>query len=104
MFTCIPRAFQCKFISKILSLCVHEKLMKWLINSLPNDTILDINKLKAYADDKINVAQMMTSVSDRIENIVEKGEMLVTIIFFFSHNVLKRLFSWSLNPDCVVKS
>ena len=43
-------------------------------NSLPNDQILDLTKLKAFADDKINVAQMMISVFDWIENIVEKGE------------------------------
>ena len=43
-------------------------------NSLPNDKILDVTKLKAFADDKINVAQKMISVFDRVENIVEKGE------------------------------
>ena len=31
-------------------------------------------KLKALADDKINEAQMMISVFDRVENIMEKGE------------------------------
>ena len=38
---------------------------------LPNDKILDVNKFKALADDKINVAQMMIFV---FENIVGKGE------------------------------
>ena len=33
-----------------------------------------MTKLKAFADDKINVAQMMISVFDRIENIMGKGE------------------------------
>ena len=33
-----------------------------------------MTKLKAFADNKINVAQMMVSVLDRIENIAEKGE------------------------------
>ena len=33
-----------------------------LFNSLPHDKILDVTKLKAFADDKINVAQMMISV------------------------------------------
>ena len=41
---------------------------------LPNDKILDVNKFKALADDKINVAQMMIFVFDRVENIVGKGE------------------------------
>ena len=44
------------------------------VNSLQNDKILDVTKLKAFADDKINVAQMMISVFDRVENIVEKRE------------------------------
>ena len=36
--------------------------------------ILDLTKLKAFADDKINVAKMMIPVFDRLENIVGKGE------------------------------
>ena len=43
-------------------------------NSLPNDKILDMTKLKAFADDRINEAQMMISVFDGVENIVGKGE------------------------------
>ena len=30
--------------------------------------------LKAFADDRINVAQMMITACDRVENIVGKGE------------------------------
>ena len=44
------------------------------INSLPNDKILDVTKLKAFAEYNIYVGQMMISVSDRVENIVRKGE------------------------------
>ena len=44
------------------------------INSLPNDKFLAWSKLKAFADDKFLVAEMMISVFDRVENIVEKGE------------------------------
>ena len=43
-------------------------------NSLPNDKILDVTKLKAFADDKLNVARMMIFVLDRVENTVGKGE------------------------------
>ena len=43
-------------------------------NPLPNDKILDMTKLKAFADDKIDVAQMIVSVFDRVENIVGKGK------------------------------
>ena len=35
---------------------------------------MEVTKLKALADGKINVAQMMISVFDRVENIVGKGE------------------------------
>ena len=43
-------------------------------NALPSGKILDWPKLKAIADKKINVAEMMISLSDRVENIVGKGE------------------------------
>ena len=36
-------------------------------NSLPNK-ISDVTKLKAFADDKLNVARMMISILDRVEN------------------------------------
>ena len=44
------------------------------MNSLLNDKILDVTKLKAFADDKLNVARMMFSLFDRVENTVGKGE------------------------------
>ena len=43
-------------------------------NSLPNNKILDVTKLKAFADDKINIAQVKISIFDKVENIVGKGE------------------------------
>jgi hypothetical protein len=43
------------------------------MNSLPNDKILGLTKLKAFADDKFNVAKMMISLFDRVENLVEKA-------------------------------
>ena len=45
-----------------------------LVNPLPNSKILDWSKLKAFADNKINNAEMMIPLPDRIENIVGKGE------------------------------
>ena len=50
------------------------KITTEFLNTVPNNKILDMTKLKAFADDKINVAQIMVSVFDRIENIVGKGE------------------------------
>ena len=38
-------------------------------NSLPNDKILTLTKLKAFADDKLIIAKMIISVCDRLENI-----------------------------------
>ena len=45
-----------------------------LFNTLPNNKILDATKLQAFADDKFNVAKLMISLFDRIENIAGKGE------------------------------
>ena len=45
-----------------------------VFNTLPNNKILDVIKLKAFADDTISVAEMLISVIDKIENIVGKGE------------------------------
>ena len=42
------------------------------VNPLPNDKILNVNKLKAFADDKLNVAKMTISLFDRVEITVEK--------------------------------
>ena len=41
---------------------------------LPSDTILDMFKLEAFADAKLNVAKMIISPRDRVEHILEKGE------------------------------
>ena len=42
-------------------------------NSLPNNKILDLSKLKTFADDKINVTEKFKFVLGRLENIVRKG-------------------------------
>ena len=44
-----------------------------IVNSLPNDKNFDWSKLKAFADDK-NVTEKLKFVSERIENILGKGE------------------------------
>ena len=44
------------------------------INSLPNDKFLDWFKLKAFADNNINVTEELKFVLKREENIVGKGE------------------------------
>ena len=44
-------------------------------NSLPNDKSLDWSKLKAFADDKINVTKELKFVLERVKNVVVKGEI-----------------------------
>ena len=60
-----------------------------VLTLLPNDKILALTKLKLFADDKANVAKMMTYVFDRVENIVGKGENAGYKHFLLSHNVFK---------------
>ena len=45
-----------------------------IVNSLPNDKILDWSRLKAFADDKLNLIEKLKFVLERAENIVGKGE------------------------------
>ena len=42
--------------------------------SLANDNFFDSTKLKVFAEDNSNVAEIMISVFHRVENIVRKGE------------------------------
>ena len=51
-----------------------------------------LSKLKAFADDNLNVAQTVKFLFDSLKNIVRKREILITSIFSFSHNV----FIWPL--------
>ena len=54
-------------------------------------------KFKAFADNKINVAQMLISVFDRVENIMGKGEnagylhFLLFLLCFPEHSSLRLL-------------
>ena len=52
-----------------------------------------MSKFKAFADIKIILMQKLKFVLERVENILGKGEMLVTSIFSFSHNVFESFFS-----------
>ena len=48
--------------------------MPLTVNSLPNDKILNVTKLKAFQEDKLYVARMMISLFDGVANTVGKGE------------------------------
>ena len=71
-----------------------------LINSLPNDKFLDWSKLKAFADDKINVIENLKFVLGWVENIVGKGEN-AGFPMMFSKDFFVRVVK---SRDCVVKS
>ena len=89
---------------------VHNDLcsleLALIFNSLPNDKILDWSKLKAFADDKINVNQKLKSDMGRIENIVGEGRKQWLPAFspfptMFSKSLFHRVIK---SPDCVVKA
>ena len=59
------------------------------INSLSVDKIVDWSKLKAFADDKLEVVKIILFVFDRVVHIVHivgRGENAG----YFSHNVYKK--------------
>ena len=76
-----------------------------MINSVPNYTILDWSKLKAFADNKIKVLKMIILVFDRVKNTVGRGEnagggpppiilkSIVTIIRVFDAITIIRVFA-----------
>ena len=79
-------------------------LQKISPNSLPNDKLLDWSKLKAFANDKFKVAEIMIYIFDTVENIVGKGENAGYKHFpLFPQCFQKASFSGSLiilRPSC----
>ena len=65
----------------------RRRWRKKAFNFLPNNNILGLYKLKAFADDKINVIENFELVLWRNKTLWEKEKMLVTSIFAFSNNV-----------------
>ena len=50
----------------------HKEPFHLHLNSLPDVKILAWSKLKALADDKIDIVKMMISLLDRVENTAGK--------------------------------
>ena len=79
----------------LFPLCFQEIVLQTRKNQglfgkgLTNDEITDWMNLKAFADDNLNVNELMISVYDRIENIVNRGENTGHQHFLLSHNVFK---------------
>ena len=57
--------------------------VSFLVQYNINNKILDLFKLKAFADDKINATQNLKFVLEGIENIVGKGENAAYQHFLF---------------------
>ena len=55
-------------------LYIFNAFSSCFFNPLPNDKILDVTKLKAFADDKLIVAKILISHFDKVGNAVGKGE------------------------------
>ena len=70
-----------------------HSLQMWL-NPLPNNKVLDLMKLKAFSDEKLNVAKMMISLFDRLQAF-SPFPTVFSKTFFFKVNKSR---------DCVVKS
>ena len=79
-------------------------MMISIVNSLPNDEILEWSKLKAFADVKINVTKISKFVLKTEENIVGKGENAGNQHFIlFPHCFQKLSFSGLLKARAVWK-
>ena len=66
-----------------------------VINPLPDDKILGLPKLKAFADEKLNVTQDMKVVFHRIENIVGKEENAGYQHFLLFSRCFQKAFPYS---------
>ena len=85
---------------------ICHTLLKRGLNSLSDDKILSSTKLKAFAHNKFNVAQMTTLVSDREENIVGKGETAGYQQFLLFPTMFSKAFSCKAvkTRDCLGKN
>ena len=68
--------------------------------------MLDWSNLKGFADDKINVAEIIFSLYDRVENIVGKKRKCWLPAFSNFHTLFSKglLYTVVKSQDCVVKS
>ena len=90
------------FCDEMFGIMYHKNAL----NSSPNVKIPDWSKLTAFADNKLDVAKMMISLFDRLENTLGKGENAGLPAFTpFSTEFFKAVFlgvikSW----NCMVKN
>ena len=77
-FLLFPQCFQDLYCKHIKNQGLFGKSLKHIIitsfNTLPNHKIINMTKLKAFPNDKSDVAIMKITLLDWVENTVEKGE------------------------------
>ena len=66
--------------------------IKSFVTSLPEDKILCSTKLEAFADDRLNVDEMMISMLERANNIVRKEENAGYQLFLLSPQCFQKSF------------
>ena len=64
------------------------------VNTSQDAKILAMSKLKVFAENNFNVAQVVHFLFDMVVNILGKGENVSYLNFFsFSHDVFEKLIS-----------
>ena len=82
-----------------------HRLLLVAIMTLPNEKKMDMTKLKAFADDNLNIAKMTISLFDKVENTVGKRRKCLLpachLLTVFSKAFFIRVVK---SRDCVVKN
>ena len=73
----------------MLPIWTSLKICRLVKRYVPHDKILDLVTSKKFAEK--NVTEILIYVFDRVENISEKGKMLLNLIFPFSYHVFNML-------------
>ena len=62
------------------------------VSRLPNDKLFEVTKLKAFADDKLNVAKMTISLFAYItaDDKLNVAKMTISLFAYITHDVTKR--------------
>ena len=68
-------SLSCSLFKRLVLQTRKKSELVWeRVNSLPNNKILNLSKLKAFADNKINVTEKLKLLLEMVENIMKKGE------------------------------
>ena len=73
-----------------------------MFNPLPDNKFLGLSKLKAFADNKLNVTQNVKVVFHRLENIVGKEENAGQQYFLLFPQCFQKAFSFSSSKVVIV--